>query len=192
MLPSSVFLSVLNVALVTSALSRDHVSKVTDFYLLPDGVEIAGTELPEETIVAKGDIEFILDWDFRDSMDAEGPDIDLWVIDPAEEIITSSRTGYGLGPTPKYGGVIDVDDMGGTGNGDGRGPERAYWPAGSAPVGKYFYGVRYYGGTGIANARMRVRIAGVVVETKQIQLTQKGNAIPLGVYEYSIDPTVKP
>ena len=81
-----------------------------------------------------GDPAFTLTWS-HDQSD-EGPDIDMWVRDPNGSVLSTSRDGYSLGPTPE-GGAIDRDDLGAYGAGSGGGPERAYWLPGSQPGGTY-------------------------------------------------------
>ncbi|HNY51129.1 MAG TPA: hypothetical protein PLV50_08645, partial [Smithella sp.] len=102
-----------------------------------------------------GDISMTLTWSWSGSSETEGPDIDMWVTDPNGHRLTTSRDDYSLGPCP-CGGQIDFDDLGGWGPGDGGGPERAFWPTGSAPSGTYTYGVRYYQGDGTANYTLKV------------------------------------
>jgi len=109
-----------------------------------------------------GNITFILTWEFSNSSNTGGPDIDMWIISPNSHRLSSSRDGYGLGPDPDD-GKIDHDD---TGDGTG-GPERAFWPERRAPKGKYEYGVRYYGGDGNVNYQVNVFINGKCVQTKK-------------------------
>ncbi|MBN2301659.1 MAG: hypothetical protein JXN60_03985 [Lentisphaerae bacterium] len=124
-----------------------------------------------------GDPAFTLVWSY--DIAGEGPDIDFYVTDPNGATLSTSRNGYGLGPTPE-GGIIDFDDRGAEGDGDGGGPERAYWPQGQAPQGVYSFGVRYYSGTGHANYTMRVYKGGRLVATKTGTLTERGGTIELG------------
>ena len=118
-----------------------------------------------------GDPAFTLTWS-HDQGD-EGPDIDLWVRNPKGQLVSTSRDGYGLGPTPE-GGAIDRDDLGAHGSGTGGGPERAYWRQGSAPSGTYTYGVRYYQGDGTANYTVRVYINGKLEEKKTGSFSSPG------------------
>lgn len=124
-----------------------------------------------------GDPAFTLVWSY--TVEGEGPDIDFYVTDPNGATLSTSRNGYGLGPTPE-GGKIDYDDRGDQGAGDGGGPERAYWPEGQAPQGTYTYGIRYYGGTGEVNYTLRIYKGGQLAVTKTGTLEEKGSAIELG------------
>jgi hypothetical protein len=124
-----------------------------------------------------GDPAFTLTWSHTET--DEGPDIDMWVIDPNLLLLSTSRDGYSLGPTPE-GGVIDHDDQGATGPGDGGGPERAYWPQGKAPGGVYTYGVRYYTGRGAANYTFRIYKDGNLAATKKGTLSTTGERQVLG------------
>lgn len=128
-----------------------------------------------------GDPSFTLVWSWEDSADEQGPDIDLWVRDPLGSMLSSSRSGYALGPTPE-GGRIDVDDQGQTDSypGDGGGPERAYWPDGAAPAGTYTYGVRYFAGSGTAHYTLNVYRNGSLVRSVSGTLTSTGSNIELG------------
>jgi|GEM_PF-2274059 len=131
----------------------------------------------------RGDISFVLTWTHSGSSRSEGPDIDMWVTDPNNYTLSTSRNGYSLGPTPN-GGRIDHDDLGGWGSGDGGGPERAYWPTGSASRGTYRFGVRYYQGTGTAAYTFRVYVGTTAVRTYTGSLTRSGSAITVGSYSY--------
>ncbi len=124
-----------------------------------------------------GDPEFQLTWTW--ATNDQGPDIDLWVRDPYGNLLSSSRDGLGLGPTPE-GGRIDMDDQGKFGPGTGGGPERAYWPAGKAPLGNYTYGVRYYKGSGTITYTLRVYKNGRLFAEKTGQLQGPGLKITLG------------
>lgn len=132
---------------------------------------------------ARGNPSFTLTWSYSEDSEAEGPDIDCWVVDPYGQTLSTSRDGYSLGPTPE-GGEIDFDDQGATGPGDGGGPERVYWPDGQAPSGRYTYGVRYYEGIGTAYYTMRVYKNNTLVATKTGTL-----ACPDG-YSYPLGPRV--
>lgn len=92
---------------------------------------------------AIGDVSFSLVWTHQTT--DEGPDIDIWVTDPYNQTLSASRDAYALGPTPE-GGIIDHDDLGRYGTGNGGGPERAYWPIGAAPSGTYTFGINFYSG----------------------------------------------
>ncbi len=109
-----------------------------------------GAVLSDGTV---GNPVFTLTWSHLENN--EGPDIDMWVIDPNHVMLSTSRDGASLGPTPE-GGAIDFDDEGETGDGDGGGPERAFWPAGRMPAGVYTYGIYYYAGSGEADYTFRV------------------------------------
>ena len=109
----------------------------------------------------------------------EVPDIDMWVIDPTNAMLSTSRDGASLGPTAE-GGAIDYDDQGETGPGDGGGPERAFWPAGSSPAGVYNYGIRYYTGSGPADYMFRVYKEGSVSATSTGTLSTSGQRQLLG------------
>jgi len=126
---------------------------------------------------AIGNPTFTLTWSYTGG--GEGPDIDLWVTDPTGKMLTTSRDGYGLGPTPE-GGKIDYDDRGASGSGDGGGPERAYWPTGQAPSGTYSYGVRYYSGSGTANYTVHVYKNGSLVGNQSGSFDSTGGRITLG------------
>ncbi len=126
-----------------------------------------------------GDISMTLTWSWSNSSSSEGPDIDMWVTDPNEHRLTTSRDDYSLGPCP-CGGQIDFDDLGGWGPGDGGGPERAFWPTGSAPSGTYTYGVKYYQGDGTANYTLKVYKGTTLYATKTGILSAPGNYITLG------------
>ncbi len=131
----------------------------------------------------QGDISFILTWTHSGSSRSEGPDIDMWVTDPDGYTLSSSRNGYGLGPTPN-GGRIDHDDLGGWGDGDGGGPERAYWPTGQAPGGTYIYGVRYYQGDGAASYTLKIYFGSNLYRTETGTLTSPGGGITVGDVSY--------
>ena len=133
-----------------------------------------GAVLDDGTV---GDPVFTLTWAHYE--DNEGPDIDMFVIDPNHAVLSTSRDGYGLGPTPE-GGAIDYDDQGETGSGDGGGPERAYWPAGQMPAGIYIYGIRYYTGTGTADYTFRVYKDGYLSRTLQGDISNSGQRFVLG------------
>ena len=107
--------------------------------------------------------------------------MDMWIVDPNGHTLSTSRDGRALGPTPD-GGRIDRDDLGGHGEGDGGGPERAFWPKGKAPRGKYTYGVRWYKGIGVAKYTVRVYIGDTLHETKTgtISASDEGRRIELG------------
>lgn len=128
----------------------------------------------------KGDISFTLTWSWYDS-GSEGPDIDMWVLDPNGYRLSTSRDGYGLGPSPDN-GQIDVDDRGAFGDGDGGGPERTFWPSGQAPAGKYTYGVRYYQGDGAVSYILNVYKGTVKVDSKSGYLSEEGGSIEVGSY----------
>ena len=100
--------------------------------------------------VPRGDLSFSLVWSWMNSASVEGPDIDIWVTDPNNETLSASRDAFSLGPS-NSGGLIDFDDQGGTGPGDGGGPERVFWPIGGSLTGEYTFGVRYYSGNGTAS-----------------------------------------
>lgn len=142
----------------------------------------------------KGDISFVLTWSWTGSSKSGGPDIDMWVADPRGQELSSSRNGYGLGPSPD-GGLIDYDDRGGFcydsdcgPKDDGGGPERAYWPTGKALHGTYTYGVRYYQGDGTANYTLKVYIGTNIVSTMTGVLTapsiQPGPEVRVGNTTY--------
>jgi hypothetical protein len=133
----------------------------------------------ENDLGPRGDISFTLTWSWNGSSRGEGPDIDIWVTDPKGHTLSSSGYNYSLGPCPD-GGEIDFDDLGGWGDGDGGGPERAYWPPRRGPSGTYTYGVRYYHGDGTANYILNVYKGRILYTTKTGTLTSKGNAITLG------------
>lgn len=130
---------------------------------------------------AAGNPTFTLIWSWSDSSDPQGPDIDLWVQDPVGGILSSSRDWDGLGPTPE-GGRIDFDDQGQTADyeGDGGGPERAYWPTGQAPAGQYDYGVRYFAGSGHASYELSVYVDGSKVQSHTGELSEQGGMIKVG------------
>ena len=87
-----------------------------------------------------------------------------------------------MGPTPE-GGEIDFDDRGGSGEGDGGGPERVYWPLDASLPGKYSFGVRYYSGDGTANYALRVYKGETLVMTKTGSLSSVGGEIFVGSLE---------
>lgn len=132
---------------------------------------------------AKGEISFTLTWTHSGSSRSEGPDLDLWVSDPNTYMLSSSREGYGLGPTPN-GGRIDFDDLGGWGDGDGGGPERAYWPEGQADEGLYLFGYRYFQGDGTANYTLTVYTGSTVYKTYTGQATRVGGKVTVGAMAY--------
>jgi hypothetical protein len=133
-----------------------------------------GAVLSDGTV---GNPVFTLTWSHLENN--EGPDIDMWVIDPNHAMLSTSRDGAGLGPTPE-GGAIDFDDQGETGNGDGGGPERAFWPAGKMPPGIYTYGVRYYTGSGEADYTFRVYKDGFLADSFAGTLNSTGQRKVLG------------
>ena len=112
--------------------------------------DIHDGEQPGTDPLPRGDLSFSLVWSWTDSFSTEGPDIDIWVTDPTGGTLTTSRTEHSMGPSP-LGGLIDFDDQGGTGPGDGGGPERVFWPTGASLDGTYAFGVRYYDGNGTAS-----------------------------------------
>ena len=132
---------------------------------------------------ARGDASFTLVWSYSQGKQGHdmrgGPDVDLWVIDPLGQKLSTSRDGVALGPTPE-GGQIDFDDLGGYGPGDGGGPERAFWPEGKAPKGTYTYGVRWFQGTGTAKYALRVYRGKTLETTKSGTLTPQSGAVQLG------------
>ncbi len=128
----------------------------------------------------KGDISFTLTWSWSDP-GSEGPDIDMWVLDPNGYLLSTSRNDYGLGPSPDD-GQIDVDDRGAFGDGDGGGPERTFWPSGQAPAGLYRYGVRYYQGDGAVSYILNVYKGAVKVDSKSGYLNEEGGSIEVGSY----------
>jgi len=107
----------------------------------------------------------------------------MWVTDPNGYTLSTSRNDYSLGPTPN-GGVIDHDDLGGWGSGDGGGPERAYWPTGSASTGAYTFGVRYYQGDGTAYYSLRIYFGTTLYTSYTGTLTSPGSAITVGSISY--------
>ena len=131
---------------------------------------------------AKGDASFTLTWGnytSRQGHDPQGggPDIDIWVKDPAKNIINTSGEGIiKLGPTSE-GGRADIDDQGAYGDGNGGGPERIFWPTGKAPKGTYHYGVRWFQGTGTAQYTLRVYRGTTLVATKTGQLTDNDKGV---------------
>lgn len=160
--------------------NRIHVSHMdfTDYSLRYAAKDI-GTSCSNVDPGGLGDLSFTLTWTWSGSSRTEGPDIDLWVTDPHGDQLTTSRDGYGLGPCPD-GGQIDYDDLGGWGDGDGGGPERAFWPTESAPSGTYSYGVRYYQGDGTATYTLKVYKGTTVFATKTGTLTTTGDYITIG------------
>ncbi len=128
---------------------------------------------PAETppVVVLGDPEFQLIWTYAGG--GEGPDLDLIVIDPLGQTLGPSQPG-GFGPTPQ-GGQIDVDDRGQFGLGDGGGPERAFWPAGSSPAGSYCYGLRYWSGDVLVEASVLVYVNGILREFRDATLNGAGD-----------------
>ena len=151
-----------------------------------------GTESTEGTEGADpggtGDISFSIVWNWSGSDSAEGPDIDIWVRDPNGHTLSTSRDGYGLGPCPD-GGKIDYDDQGGTGPGDGGGPERVFWPTGNAPSGTYSYGVRYYEGSGTANYTLRRYKNGSLDSTHTGTLGSPSSNVTIGSTTYGPNGT---
>ncbi|MBW1903461.1 MAG: hypothetical protein JRJ20_17825, partial [Deltaproteobacteria bacterium] len=125
-----------------------------------------------------GNPVFTLTWSHTENN--EGPDIDMWVIDPNHAMLSTSRDGAGLGPTAE-GGAIDYDDQGETGDGDGSGPERAFWPAGKMPPGVYTYGIRYYTGSGEADYTFRVYKDGSLADSSYGTLNSTDKRKVLGV-----------
>ena len=142
---------------------------------------------------ARGDISVTLTWSYEiDEQGIKGkggPDIDLWIVDPLGQKLSSSRDGCGIGPTPQGGGRIDMDDQGAYGGasdvGKGGGPERAYWPKGAAPKGKYKYGVTYFKGEGFVNYTVNVYLGDKLAKTHRGKLSQnsRGNPKELGEIE---------
>jgi hypothetical protein len=124
-----------------------------------------------------GNPVFTLTWSHLE--DNEGPDIDMFVIDPNHVMLSTSRDGASLGPTAE-GGAIDYDDQGETGDGDGGGPERAFWPAGKMPAGIYTYGIRYYAGSGEADYTFRVYKDGLLNKSLQGTISSSDQRIVLG------------
>jgi len=137
---------------------------------------------------ARGDISFTLVWGYsigRQGRDMRGgPDVDIWVMDPRGQVLSTSREGFALGPTPD-GGRIDHDDLGGWGTGNGGGPERVYWPKGRAPAGKYTYGIVWYEGIGSANYTVKVYIGNTphITKTGRVVAAQRRRRITLGTVE---------
>lgn len=139
---------------------------------------------------ARGDASFTLTWTYtmnRQGTDGRGgPDIDIWVVDPLGQKISTSRDGMGMGPTQE-GGQADFDDLGGYGQGDGGGPERIFWPDGKAPKGAYRFGVCWFQGQGTARYTLRVYRGRKMVEEKKGLLRdgQLKEAIQLGTLDTS-------
>jgi hypothetical protein len=133
-----------------------------------------GAVLSDGTV---GNPVFTLTWSHLENN--EGPDIDMFVIDPNHATLSTSRDGAGLGPTAE-GGAIDYDDQGETGPGDGGGPERAFWPTGRMPAGIYTYGIKYYAGSGEADYTFRVYKNGSLDKTLQGTLSSPGPRKVLG------------
>ncbi len=98
-----------------------------------------------------GDFTVVLTWGFEESAMSAGPDLDLIVQDPLGQILSTTREGFALGPTPQ-GGEIDRDEDGACTtipDDNGGGPERAFWPTGTAPSGAYMVSVQYTGACGL-------------------------------------------
>jgi len=161
---SRLFVCIITISLVAATGCIDSGSDDDDDPIQPAAGPGEGTD-PGAILAdgTTGNPVFTLTWSH--SEDNEGPDIDMWVIDPTNTMLSTSRDGASLGPTAE-GGAIDYDDQGETGSGDGGGPERAFWPEGSAPAGIYNYGVRYYTGSGTANYMFRVYKEGSVSATR--------------------------
>jgi hypothetical protein len=176
---SRLFKIIIAISLVAAAGCIDSGGDDDDQVLVqPDAGPGEGTD--PGAILADGTIGnpvFTLTWSHLEA--DEGPDIDMWVIDPTNAMLSTSRDGASLGPTAE-GGAIDYDDQGETGSGDGGGPERAFWPAGSAPAGVYNYGVRYYTGIGSADYMFRVYKEGSVSATSTGTLSTSGQRQMLG------------
>ncbi|MBC2713396.1 MAG: hypothetical protein HGJ94_21080 [Desulfosarcina sp.] len=133
-----------------------------------------GAVLSDGTV---GNPVFTLTWSHMESN--EGPDIDMWVIDPNHVMLSTSRDGASLGPTAE-GGAIDFDDQGETGDGDGGGPERAFWPAGQMPAGVYTYGIYYYTGSGEADYTFRIYKEGSLARSWNGTINSSGQRKVLG------------
>lgn len=140
---------------------------------------------------ARGNISFTLVWTHINSSRPGGPDIDLQVLDPKGNLLSTSNIGARLGPTPE-GGRIDRDDRGGWGRppSPGGGPERAYWPDGQAPLGTYTYGVCYYRGDGDVDYTLRVYDRDRLVVEKRGKLTPADEGSLLEVGQVVLGDTV--
>ncbi len=77
------------------------------------------------------------------SWDTDATDVDLWVTDPAGEVI------YYANPTSSSGGYLDRDDT------DGFGPENIYW-VDNIPDGDYKVQVHYFAGQAVTNYEVKV------------------------------------
>lgn len=162
-------------------------SGLTDTKIESITVEVLPPEPPPAPDLPEplGDVSFALTWTWTDSTYAQGPDIDLWVEDPNNERLHSSRGYYSLGPTPTNGGLIDLDDQGGTGPGDGGGAERAYWPENRAPAGDYTFGVRYFAGNGTANYTITIYKGAEIVATETGSVSAPSSEDAAEVFTYT-------
>ncbi|MFK5855279.1 MAG: hypothetical protein QM503_04045, partial [Bacteroidota bacterium] len=101
----------------------------------------------DEIIVGKDDLNDLPDKDgvlqIGLSWNTNETDIDLWVTDPAGELL------YYGNPTSASGGYLDRDDT------DGYGPENIYWVS-NIPDGDYFIQVHYYSGEPVTNYEVKV------------------------------------
>ncbi len=121
----------------------------------------AQCEAREEEV---GALTFVLTWTSSGDSEDKGPDMDIWVSDPAGNYLSSERTSM-WGPTDE-GGQVDRDDEGGYAEvGDdasGGGPERVLWST-EPPKGVYEFGCKYYEGDGDVECTIEVIVEGAKV-----------------------------
>ncbi len=112
----------------------------------------------DEGFVQSGDVQITLHW-------ATGADMDLYVTDPFNEVLSFSNT------SSNSGGSLDRDARGTCT--DGQTGENVYWPAGQAPRGTYQVEVHYF---------HNCNVAGPTPVTLSIMVGGRA----LGVYQYTL------
>ncbi|MEO0537791.1 MAG: pre-peptidase C-terminal domain-containing protein [Cyanobacteria bacterium P01_A01_bin.123] len=93
--------------------------------------ETGSYQVTVNTTLGTGDLQATLSWDSQD-------DLDLFVMDPNEEVVTFST------PTIESGGQLDVDANSQCRQSTNSPVENVYWPQGQAPSGEYRIGVSLY------------------------------------------------
>jgi hypothetical protein len=107
--------------------------------------------MPPDVVAGTGDIQVTLIWN-TDS------DMDLRVVEPSGFEISHHT------PESESGGRLDLDTIPAAGD-PGPHVENVFWPAGSAPSGRYFAYVQHYGsnGTNPGPYTLEVRVEGELI-----------------------------
>ena len=124
------------------------------------------------SIPPDGDLSFLLEWTLP--VGAPVPDVDLHVNEPSGEHV------YFGNPISASGGQLDYDDTSTDPDGTG-GPERIFWPFGTAPSGTYEYGIRWFGGVGSADYALVVYIGATQTQIHTGTITPADNGLPFTI-----------